>query len=135
MRVLTDHQVNGANEALTVAVTDAPGSGGANHRYEISGYTAHNPSQQHMGEQTFVGPFWNSTIQEAGVNGITHEILLSILADRLTAFQAGPFANRYNAEALEHVRCALSYLKARTADRLAQGIEGTHEVGTESAAT
>lgn len=45
MRHLTDHQVNPANDKLTIFVTDEPGAGGANHRYYISGFdTFGNPS-------------------------------------------------------------------------------------------
>ncbi len=37
-RILTDHIVEGdsANHQLVIEVIDAPGQGGANHRYQIS---------------------------------------------------------------------------------------------------
>jgi len=38
MRELTGHKVNPANDVLKVMVIDEPGAGGANHRYEISGF-------------------------------------------------------------------------------------------------
>jgi hypothetical protein len=50
--------------------------------------------------------------------------LLAIVIDRLTAFQAGPFANKYNSEALDHAQQALDALRQRTIDRLARGVEG-----------
>ena len=76
--------------------------------------------------------FQNGPINEVGVNGITHEALLAILADRLESFQAGPYASDYNAAALDHIRSAQGCLHDRTRARMAQGIEGTHAVGTES---
>lgn len=38
MRKITSHRVNPANDVLTIEVLDEPGSGGANHCYEISGF-------------------------------------------------------------------------------------------------
>ena len=35
MRTLTDHKLNGLNDALQILVTDEPGQGGACHEYEI----------------------------------------------------------------------------------------------------
>jgi hypothetical protein len=63
-----------------------------------------------------------------GVNGITHEVLLAILIDRLMGFQSGQYANDYNAKALTHLQVALDALHQRTRDREARGVEGTHKV-------
>lgn len=35
MRTITDHKVNGLNEALEITALDAAGPGGANHRYQL----------------------------------------------------------------------------------------------------
>lgn len=127
MRELTEHKTNAANDALTVRAVDAPGSGGAHHRYEVTGFTTANPSdpmgQQH---QTDLILFQNGPIPESGINGVTQEILLAIVIDRLRAFQAGPFANGYNEAALDYVEKGLQMLKNRTLDRLARGVEGKH---------
>lgn len=49
MRTLTSHIVNPANEDLKVSVLDEPGSGGANHLYQISGFnTYNNPADPFM---------------------------------------------------------------------------------------
>lgn len=96
MRELTSHRVNPANDTLTVKVLDEPGAGGANHLYHISGFnTMLNPSDPFvaaygMPSQHSTILFQNGPIAEVGVNGITHEALLAILIDRLTAFQVGP---------------------------------------------
>ena len=75
-----------ARRGLTVTVTDEPGSGGANHAYEVSGYAGKS------GANSVLIEFQNGPINEAGVNGLTHEVLLAIVADRLRSFQQGPFA-------------------------------------------
>jgi hypothetical protein len=128
MRELTTHRVNPANDTLSIRVTDEPGSGGANHRYEISGFdTASNPSKVTdfgAGQVTIL--FQNGPIAEAGVNGITQEVLLSILIDRLQSFQAGQFASRENALALTKLEEAQMWLHQRTRSRMARGVEGTH---------
>lgn len=139
MRKLTDHIVNPANDKLTIEVLDEPGQGGASHLYGISGFDySTNPSKEklngfasHLVHHAVV-LFQNGPINEFGVNGITHEALLAILADRLRSFQAGSFASDYNAAALAHIESAQGCLQDRTRSRMAQGIEGTHVVGEES---
>lgn len=133
MRTLEGHKVNGANERLEIAVTDQPGHGGANHRYQITGLDFTN-NKSAKGDD-FDGQndrcvllFQNGPIAEVGVNGITHEALLEILIDRLNGFQAGRYANQYNAAALEYLRDAQRALQRRTAERLERGVEGTHTV-------
>jgi hypothetical protein len=125
MRQLTDHIVDGDQAVqLQVTLTDEPGAGGANHAYEISW----------PGSERGVGPnkaccsihFQNGPIKEYGVNGITQEALLAIVIDRLRSFQAGPFASAYNQGALVECEKALDYLKQRTRERIARGVEGTH---------
>jgi hypothetical protein len=126
MRTITAHAVNGANEAITIEVMDEPGAGGANHIYRVV-----CPTVAPELERKFSLPlpsaiikFQNGPIGEVGVNGLTHEVLLAIVADRLRSFQAGPFACLENAEALKAVVHALDTLKRRTAARMARGIEG-----------
>lgn len=133
MRELTGHRVNPANDKLRIDVTDAPGAGGANHRYEVTGFdTESNPSRVNAeGYATsfsrLVLLFQNGPIAESGVNGITHEALLAILIDRLQSFQAGPYACRENALALTKLQEAQMWLLERTRGRMARGVEGTHE--------
>jgi hypothetical protein len=133
MRNITAHQVNEANEALTITVEDAPGSGGANHLYMIRGFdTTSNPSDPFVARHgnpalhaTVL--FQNGPIKEVGVNGVTHEALLAIVCDRLRSFQAGPYACADNAVALAHLELAQEALQRRTRERQARGVEGTHE--------
>lgn len=120
MRTLEAHKINPVNDVLTVEVLDDPGAGGACHRYTIT-----LPPPQ--GYSYFID-FQNGPIAEVGVNGITHEALLAILIDRLEHFQAGPYANDYNAAALDHLRSAQGALFARTKERMTRGVEGTNAI-------
>lgn len=128
MRELTDHIVDGdsTNHQLTLSVLDEPGNGGACHYYRIEGFdTRSNISDQ---DQAFQGVdilFQHGPIKEFGVNGITQEALLAIIADRLRGFQAGPFACDANEQALMAVQSALWHLQTRTRERILRGVEGT----------
>ena len=132
MRTLHDHRVNPVNDQLTIAVTDEPGAGGANHRYEIAGFDgATNPSAP---KRLLLDPqfgltvvFQNGPIAEHGVNGITQEVLLAIVADRLRSFQAGAYSCKENAVALTHIETAMLWLHKRTLDRMQRGVEGTSQ--------
>lgn len=132
-RELTDHKVNPANDRLVVLATDEPGSGGANHRYEITGFdTDSNPSNTDKdGYRTSFSRqvilFQNGPIGEGGngINGLTHEALLSIVADRLRSFQSGPYACKANDCALTRIEEAMHWLQQRTLERMRRGVEGT----------
>lgn len=133
MRTITNHAVNPANEQLKIEVIDEPGSGGANHKYVISGMDqTNNHSYPLIHPYAYYAStcilFQNGPIPEKGVNGITHEALLAIVEDRLASFQAGPYACEENGRALWHVRAALAALKERTMKRMARGVEGTHKL-------
>jgi len=132
MRTINEHKVNPANDKLTIMVTDAPGAGGANHRYEISGFNlANNPSAVDPEHGQYAATrvelfFQNGPINEAGLNGITQEVLLAIVADRLRSFQAGQYACRENALALTKIEEAQHWLHSRTIARMQRGVEGTN---------
>lgn len=131
MRMINDHKVNPLNDRLEIAVTGAPGGGGANHRYVVLGFeTGTNPSVSgsYDGEpkSKTVILFQNGPITEVGVNGLTHEVLLAIVADRLRSFQQGPYACKANACALTHIEEAVHWLQQRTLERMRRGVEGTH---------
>ena len=120
-RFITSHAVNPANELIAIKVLDESGAGGANHHYSV--YSLDSPAFT----PTFL-QFQNGPIKEAGVNGITHEVLLAIVADRLEGFQQGPYACKENEFALLCVHAAMSALKQRTLERMERGVEGTHEL-------
>lgn len=126
MRQLHNHEVNPANATLSIDVLDEPGHGGACHVYRVHGGL--QASAEHLTGISDIIEFQNGPIAEAGVNGLTHEVLLAILEDRLVGFQSGPYANEMNATALAHIRAAQACLQARTRERMARGVEGTHKL-------
>ena len=119
MRKLTSHVANPLNDKLDIEVLDEPGAGGACHEYII-----HLPIDVKRGVRQTLINFQNGPIAENGVNGVTQEVLLAIVIDRLRCFQAGPFACPENADALTHATEALDALKSRTKARMARGVEG-----------
>jgi hypothetical protein len=121
MRELTSHKVTGVNDGITLSVVDEPGHGGANHDYTAEWV------QKDGRMQCYRIKFQNGTLPEVGVNGLTHEVLLSILIDRLEGFQRGKFVCWNNALALDHLREAQRTLLERTKERLARGVEGIHK--------
>ncbi len=94
--------------------TQAPGKNSpALHHFEGAGYEIH---------------FQDGPIQEFGINGTTNEALIELLIDRITSLQEmqdRKFACKENACAITHLEEALHWLQARTAKRLARGVEGT----------
>ena len=128
VRSITDHIINPCNDNLTVTTVDAPGSGGANHLYLVQGFDAGTNASalamkiDHRWAAEIL--FQNGPINEVGVNGITQEVLLAIVADRLRSFQAGPFSCRENALALTKVEEAMHWLQQRTLSRMRRGVEG-----------
>lgn len=131
-RQINDHVVNPANDQLLIEVKDQPGPGGANHLYVVSGFnTQTNPSDPFTARHGKPAEyatilFQHGPINEVGVNGITHEVLLAIVTDRLRSFQAGPFVCRENALALTKLEEAMHWLQQRTLRRMRAGVEGTH---------
>jgi hypothetical protein len=119
-RELVSYKVNGVNDMLKVEVIDEPGSGGANHSYYVYP-TAGNASGVRIDFQK--GPLSETSYP----NGLTQEVLLSIVEERLKGFQSGQCACRENAVALTKVQEAMMWLKRRTEERVARGVEGTHQ--------
>lgn len=108
-RVLAGHKTNPCNDAIHIEAGE-------------HSYTIHTPA----GIQRL--DFQNGPIKEVGTNGVTLEVLLTIVADRLRVHQNSQFVNEFNERAFESVRDAMFHLKARTAARELRGVEGTHEI-------
>lgn len=124
MRTIEEHKVNPANDRILIEVMDEPGVGGANHEYRVTLPPA--PTNANIPAKSWDISFQNGPIAENGVNGLTQEVLLAIVADRLRAFQSGKFACRENALALTKIEEAMQWLHARTRGRMVRGVEGTH---------
>ena len=120
MREINDHKVI-ASDPLSISAIDS------NHAYMVSGFnTGTNPSgsNEQPPDRALVIYFQNGMIPDVGVNGVTNEALLAIVADRLRGFQAGPYPCKENAEALRHIEEAMHWHQQRTIDRMRRGVDG-----------
>lgn len=122
MRLITGHESNDRDSAIQIVADDRdPINGNASHAYSIS---------IKRSDHIMVVPpvvFQRGPIKVDGPNGITHEVLLSILIDRLAGFQVGPHACDENLRALRLLIEARAALFERTQQRVERGVEGTHE--------
>jgi hypothetical protein len=121
MREITTHRAAGQELDVTIEA-DELGPGNAPHSY-LTSWT-----EDAGGRETPVihaVAFQRGPIKEVGINGVSHEALLAIVADRLEHFQAGPYQCWENAQALHHIKAALHALHERTSARIARGVEGT----------
>ncbi len=114
----------GSQEHTEVVALDEKGPGNANHSYAIRP-SAKLPDGEARWEQPLA--FQNGPIKEAGVNGVMNEDLIAIVIDRMRGFQSGDYRCRDNAIALTKLEEALMWLRNRTNEREARGVEGTSE--------
>lgn len=121
-REITTHHTNPFNKLLTLEADERDeANGNASHHYVIIAPQDSNLADWHLDFQQGPG-------RTAGVNGITNEVLLAIVIDRLEGFQSGKHACDANAQALSHCAFALASLESRTRDRMQRGVEGTHNL-------
>ena len=127
MRAITTHHTNDVNKLLTLeADARDEKNGNASHIYQIS--WPHPECDPGTDMQAVELPFQHGPIGEVGVNGLTNEVLLAIVIDRLEGFQTSKWACEENAQALSYCKEALAQLELRTLARTARGVEGTHNV-------
>jgi hypothetical protein len=120
MREITTHHTNDANRQIYVEADDRnPDNGNASHEYSIGVGSKGTDVMLY---------FQNGPIGEVGVNGLTNEVLLAIVIDRLEGFQSSKWSCRENAIALTKLQEAAHWLEHRTKARAARGVEGTHSV-------
>jgi len=88
------------------------------------------PTIQTVGEECFKQhiDFQEGPIKECGVNGVANEDLINMVICRLEHFQRSEYACRENALAITKLEESLMWLRKRTQDREARGVEGTHTV-------
>ena len=124
-QAITSHKMNGLNELLNIEALGGPGPGGACIHYWVYSDEPRNVEMRPAVDLEI--NFQNGMINEVGVNGISNEALLAIVAHRLEGFQDGPYACPENGAALQMVQSAMQWLQNRTTDRVARGVEGTSE--------
>ena len=118
MRLIDIHKGSDANDNIELTAVDEIGPGNANHAYAASWPTeGGNDAYQAIEMQ-------KGAIKEVGRNGITDEVLLAIVLDRLRGFQAGKFSCRENALAITNIEQGLHWMNSRTKDRVSRGVEG-----------
>lgn len=61
-------------------------------------------------------------------NGAFVEDVIQAVIDRIEYYQSSKFNSAFNAQALDHLRCAVDALQARTAQREERKVEGTSSV-------
>jgi hypothetical protein len=134
-REIATHGGTALNEQLRITVHDEPGHGNACHKYKVwpkeldTFDVCSDPKRgSRLVRACLDIQFQDGPIIECGVNGISNEALLAIVADRLQGFQSGKYACEENANALQAVESALDWMKRRTAKRIERGVEGTHQV-------
>lgn len=114
MRTLTDHQVEGQNDALAIHAHDA-------HTYEIALNGIGSGNAEAGGKH---GPipirFQTGPVKHGVVNGVTLAALLCIVIDRLRALQSGPQACAEYAAALSSAEAALEPLRYLDSERVKQ---------------
>jgi hypothetical protein len=121
---IRDHEINAANASISITA-DEPSQGNSSHVYTV---TAQDGTV--LGVLRFQnGPITTDAAGGIfGVNGLTHEVLLAVILDRLRGFQTSKYSTRENSIVITKLEEALQWLHWRTRGRIARGVEGTHAV-------
>jgi hypothetical protein len=121
-REIHGHEGSALNNSLIISADDRDESGGS-HIYDMA-------LRVGSGKYRYAGhiDFQRGPVKEAGLNGISDEALIAIVIDRLEGFQAGPFRSEFNGLVIDKLADALSWLRKRTLDRQARGVEGLNKV-------
>ncbi len=92
-------------------------------------------NEKYFGNTEYVEPrvlaeinFQEGPIKENGVNGVANEDLINMIICRLESFQKSPYQCRENAIAITKLQESLMWLRKRTQDREARGVEGTNVI-------
>jgi len=125
MRTVQSLALTPTDKALTITCDDRdPASGNMSHDYEIMLPEVRDMPADGAPAPTIRLHFQHGPIAEHGVNGITNEVLIAIVIDRLNGAQEGPYKCRENALAGVALEQASLWLAKRTLDRMARGVEG-----------
>lgn len=93
--------------------------------------TYHHFQFKNAGSGEYLGElkFQKGGKKEVGINGVSDELVLAVVLERLNCIQEGDFSNRETAIAITKIEEALLWLKKRTIEREEKGIEGTNRKG------
>ena len=122
MRTVPTPALTPTDKALTTTCDDRdPAAGNMSHDYTVLYPDKDNAEAPKQGQTIH---FQHGPIAEAGVNGLTNEVLIAIVIDRLNGAQEGNFRCRENALAITKLEEASLWLAKRTLDRMTRGVEG-----------
>lgn len=96
----------------------------AGHSYQLKNHESEETQVLHFIKKAPVSP--DSTEMETVQQGTTNEAVISMLIDRLQTLNER-FPSTFNEKAIHYLHLAYEELVARTADREARGVEGTHQ--------
>lgn len=96
--------------------------------YQYNAPHLYTVNKMEDGEEICTIHFQEGPIKDCGVNGVAIEDLIAMCVDRLQHFQDSKFNCRENAMAITKLEESLMWLRKRTLDREAKGIEGTNIV-------
>ena len=109
------------NKLNEVQRAGSPGPGGAYHEYIV--FHDLDPEREEI--RTDIRFQKGPRAAADSIGGVLDCDLLEIVRDRLTAFQAGPFACKENERALTHIEYALMWMNMRVENRASRGVLGT----------
>ena len=118
-KVLTAHQTPGLPENIIVASVPKPVPAPK----DVNSLVKITVVEQ--GKQYTVEGIGSGT--KVNFNDVTEEALIAILIDRLEGFKVSGY-NVYDENAVADLQKALGWLKQRTRDRVARGVEGTRAI-------
>ncbi|ORE91015.1 hypothetical protein [Aurantimonas sp. 22II-16-19i] len=109
MPKIDGHKIHPVSKMIDVATAGRKGASHAHAAYKVT-----------LPDGTEIILSFQTGQRGAGeANGLTNEILLAIVADRLRAFQGGPYACMENDHILMHVEEALNFSMVRANARAA----------------
>lgn len=116
MRSISDHKVDGCNARICILADYADDRG-------CSIYTVSVPGQHGESEFRHVLTFQKGAVADVGIVGLTNEVLLAVVLDRLRVFQRGQFSCRQNALVITKLEEALHWLMDRSREIAEKCIE------------
>jgi len=96
----------------------------AGHTYELVNHESEETQTIHFIKKQKTDT--ESDVLETVQQGTTNEAVISMLIDRMQVLNES-FPSKFNDDAIKHLHLAYEALVARTADREARGVEGTHQ--------
>ena len=124
--ITTHHDGHGLAESIKIEADEIPEEerfGGASHYYKAWMSDGKAPYPVVLSVQFQKGPRGDAR----SLPGVIDNVLLAIVADRMSCFMDGPFNSEQNGLAYRHVIEAMAALRRRADERAARGVLGKAE--------